>query len=403
MKKFPAFVFACAVFVSFFFGAADTVKAAEQITTIKVYNWGEYISNGDDDSMDVIAEFETRFPQYRVDYQTYATNEEMYAKLASGSTDYDVLIPSDYMIGKLIEENMLAKLDIATNIPNFAKIDDTFKNLEFDPNNEYSIPYTWGTVGIIYNTKKVTAAVDSWEMLWSDRYKDQILMFDNPRDAFGIALKKLGYSQNTTDRGQLDMAKLELINQKAVIQAYVMDEIFPKMTNGEAALAPYYAGDAITMIGDNPDLAFVVPKEGSNTFVDSMVIPKTSKNKQAAEFFINFMLEDEIAKANIEYIGYSTPMSSVRELLDEELKNSSISYPDPAILAKCDTFSNLDEETGAYLQDSWTEVKSSSANNIGGIIMLIFFAVAVTVLLVFLYIKKSQAREKKRPRGARRR
>lgn len=374
---------------------ANEVYAEDAKATIRVYNWGEYISNGDDESLDVIAEFEARFSNIKVDYKTYATNEEMYAKIASGSADYDVLIPSDYMISKMISEDMLAPIDFA-NIPNYSKIDDTFKNLEFDPENKYSIPYTWGTVGIIYNTTKVTDPVDSWDILWNEKYKGQILMFDNPRDAFGISQKKLGYSQNTTDRGELDKVKEDLIAQKSVVQAYVMDDIFPKMTSGEAALAPYYAGDAITMISDNPDLAYAVPNEGTNTFVDSMVIPKTSKNKAAAETFINFMLEDDIAKSNIEYIGYSTPMTNVREQLDEELKNNPISYPDASILAKCDTFINLDDDTNSYMMEAWTDVKSSGENNIGGIILLVVLVLAVVAVLFFMYQKKRKNAPKKR-------
>lgn len=365
---------------------------AKDETVLKVYNWGEYISNGDDDSLDVIAEFEARNPGVKVEYTTYATNEEMYAKIASGSANYDILIPSDYMIARMIEEDMLAKLDYA-NIPNFSKIDSEFQNLAYDPQNEYSVPYTWGTVGIIYNTKKVTDPVDSWDILWDEKYADQILMFNNPRDSYGIAEKKLGFSQNTTDRAELDQCTELLKEQKKVIQAYVMDEIFPKMTNGEAALAPYYAGDAITMIGDNPDLAFAVPQEGTNTFVDAMVVPKTSTQKELAEKFINFMLEPDIAKANIEFIGYSTPMTSVRETLDEELKNSPISYPDKAILEKCDTFTNLDADTNAYMQDGWTDVLSYGDSNIGAIVLLCVVVVAVIALLVFLFIRKKRNSE----------
>lgn len=358
-------------------------------TVLKVYNWGEYISNGDDDSLNVIKEFEKANPGVKVEYTTYATNEEMYAKIASGSADYDILIPSDYMIGKMINEDMLAKLDF-NNIPNYEKIDEEFKNLEFDPKNEYSVPYTWGTVGIVYNTTKVDGVVDSWDILWDTNYTGQILMFNNPRDAYGIAAMKLGYSQNTTDREEIvEMTNL-LKSQKAVIQAYVMDEIFPKMTNGEAAIAPYYAGDALTMIDDNPDLDFAVPKEGTNMFVDSMVIPKTSKNKELAEKFINFMLEDEIAVANIEYIGYSTPMSSIREQLDDEMKNSHISYPDQELLAKCQTFINLDDATATYLQESWTEVLSYGANSVGSIILLCINLSLVAVGIFFLYRKKKR-------------
>lgn len=385
MKKIGLFVM---VFVMAFIAIpAGVVSAADEKTVIKVYNWGEYISNGEDDSLDVIAEFNARNPNITAEYTTFATNEEMYAKIASGSADYDILIPSDYMIGKLIKEDMLAKLDFA-NIPNYAKIDDGFKGLEFDPQNEYSVPYTWGTVGIIYNKTKVSETVDSWEMLWNEKYKGQILMFDNPRDAYGIALKKLGYSQNSTDRKEIDEATALLKEQKDVLQTYVMDEIFPKMTSGEAALAPYYAGDAITMIGDNPDLDFAVPKEGTNRFVDSMVVPATSTHKAEAELFINFMLEDDIAKANIEYIGYSTPMSSVREILEDEVKNSHISYPSDEILAKCDTFSDLDAETATYLQESWTDVKSAGDSGIAGYIILGAAVVIVAVAFFLLYKKK---------------
>lgn len=389
MKKFAAFIVAAIAITTMSFASVpfNTVSAAKEKTVLKIYNWGEYISNGEDDSLDVIAEFEERNQDIDAEYTTFASNEEMYAKIASGSADYDLLIPSDYMIGKLINEDLLAKLDFS-NIPNYSKIDEQYKNLEFDPNNEYSVPYTAGTVGIIFNKTKVTDPVDNWDILWDARYTGQILMFNNPRDSYGIALKKLGYSQNTTDKAQLDEATKLLKDQKSVVQAYVMDEIFPKMTSGEATIAPYYAGDAITMISDNPDLDFVLPQEGSNMFVDSMVVLKTSKNKAAAERFINYMLEDDIAKANIEYIGYSTPMPSVREILDDEVKNSYISYPDEEILKKCDTFVNLDEATNTYLQESWTDVLSSGESGVGGVIMLCIAVVAIGVVMFFLYKKK---------------
>lgn len=382
IKKFGILLFALCLLLDGY-----QVSAAPEEMVLRVYNWGEYISNGDDDSLDVIAEFERRNPGVTVEYTTYATNEEMYAKIVSGSANYDILIPSDYMIGKMIEEDMLAKLDYQ-NIPNFKKIDDEFKNLAFDPNNEYSVPYTWGTVGIVYNKAKVDDPVESWDILWDQKYIGQVLMFNNPRDSYGIAQKKLGLSQNTTDRSELDRCTEALIEQKLVIQSYVMDEIFPKMTNGEAVLAPYYAGDAITMIHDNPDLDFVIPKEGSNKFVDAMVVPKTSKRKELAEKFINYMLEDDIAKANIEYIGYSTPMSSVKELLDEELRNSPISYPDKEILAKCDTFTYLDPDTTTYMQEGWTDVLSSGEDSAGAIVLIILVGISMLALAIFLNIRK---------------
>lgn len=367
----------------------SSVSAAPKTRTLRVFNWGEYISDGSDGSLNVIKEF-TKRTGIQVDYQVFSTNEEMYAKIISGSTDYDVLIPSDYMIGKMINEDLLAKLDFS-NIPNYKYIDDAFKNLEYDPTNEYSVPYTWGTVGIIYNKTMVTDPVDSWDILWDSNYAGQILMFNNPRDSYGIALKKLGYSQNTADRDEIDQATDELKKQKLVVQAYVMDEIFPKMTAGEAALAPYYAGDAVTMISDNPDLDFVVPKEGTNRFVDAMVVPKTSKNKDLAEQFINFMLEEEVALANIEYIGYSTPMRNVKALLDEEVQNS-FSYPDDEVLSRCETFVNLDDETTAYMQDSWTGVLSYGDSSVGDIVFLIMFFLFLIGVVVFFTVKKRRDR-----------
>lgn len=367
----------------------SSVSAAPKTRTLRVFNWGEYISDGSDGSLNVIKEF-TKRTGIQVDYQVFSTNEEMYAKIISGSTDYDVLIPSDYMIGKMINEDLLAKLDFS-NIPNYKYIDDAFKNLEYDPTNEYSVPYTWGTVGIIYNKTMVTDPVDSWDILWDSNYAGQILMFNNPRDSYGIALKKLGYSQNTADRDEIDQATDELKKQKLVVQAYVMDEIFPKMTAGEAALAPYYAGDAVTMISDNPDLDFVVPKEGTNRFVDAMVVPKTSKNKDLAEQFINFMLEEEVALANIEYIGYSTPMRNVKALLDEEVQNS-FSYPDDEVLSRCETFVNLDDETTAYMQDSWTGVLSYGDSSVGDIVFLIVFFLFLIGVVVFFTVKKRRDR-----------
>lgn len=363
------------------------VEAAKSKTVLKVYNWGEYISNGSDDTLDVIAEFERRNPDIDVEYTTYATNEEMYAKIASGSADYDIIIPSDYMIAKMIQEDMLTKLDF-NNIPNFENINKSFRNLEYDPQNEYSVPYTWGTVGIVYNKTKVTGTIDSWSALWDPEYTNNILMFDNSRDSYGIALKYLGYSQNTTNKSELDEATELLKQQKMVVQAYVMDEIFSKMPNGEAALAPYYAGDALTMIEDNPDLEFVVPKEGTNRFVDSMVVLKSSQNKALAEKFINYMLEPDIALANIDFIGYSTPLDNVREMLDDEVKNSHISYPPDEILAKCDTFNNLPEETNVYMQEGWVDVKAYGENNIGALIFLICTLIAILAFVIYLNIKK---------------
>ena len=361
---------------------APEAEAAQ--VTIKVYNWGEYISDGSDGSMDVIAEFEEQYPDIKVSYTTYATNEEMYAKLRSGSASYDVLVPSDYMVSRMIAEGMLEKLDF-DNIPNFADIGESFKNPQYDPENEYSVPYTWGTVGILYNTELVDDPVDSWEILWDPKYTNQILMFNNSRDAFGIAEKLLGYSQNTTDLDEINAAAEKLKAQKPVLQAYVMDEIFDKMSNGEAALAPYYAGDALIIHGDNPDVAFAIPEEGTNLFVDALVVPKGTEHKAEAETFINFLLEPEIGLANIEFIGYSTPLDSVKAMLSDEVLNDGISYPSDEVLANCESFVNLPDEINQYMDELWVDIRASGSSSVWELVFL--FAVILGlggVLIVYL-------------------
>ncbi len=365
---------------------ASAVSAAGDTVYLRVYNWGEYVSNGEDGTLDTIKEFERRFPHIKVDYTTYATNEELYAKLKSGAASYDVIFPSDYMISRMIEEDMLVKLNF-DNIPNFSDVMDSFKNLEYDPTNEYSVPYTWGTVGIVYNTTMVEEAPTSWEALWDPAYTNQILMFNNSRDAFGIALKKLGYSQNTTEKAKLDEAAEELKEQKSVLQAYVMDEIFDKMQSGEAALAPYYAGDALTMIADNPDLAFVIPEEGTNRFVDAMVIPKGVRYQKEAEQFINFMLETDIAMANIEYLGYSTPQQSVYDRLDEEIIHNGVSYPDDTVLDKCDTFINLPDETNDYMKELWVDILASGESSVWELLFLIAVILGLGIATI-VYLRK---------------
>lgn len=327
--------------------------------TINVYNWGEYISDGAEDSLDVNKQF-TKETGIKVNYTTYATNEELYAKLKAGGSDYDVIIPSDYMIGKLANEGMLETLNYE-NIPNYQYIDSKFKGLEYDPEEKYTVPYTWGTVGIFYNKTMVDAADlknVTWDLLWNEKYSGQILMFDNPRDTFAIALKKLGYSMNTTDAGEIEEAYEELIKQKPLVQAYVMDQIFNKMANGEAALAPYYAGDGMIMIEDNPDIGFVVPSEGTNLFVDAMCIPKDAKHKTEAEKYINFLCETEIAIANAEYIGYSTPHTEALNGLDPEIANNPNFYPPENVINKTEVFITLPDATNKKLDDLWVKLKT---------------------------------------------
>ena len=276
MKKLASLAVAFCLCLSLFILAGCGNDGGAAKTTLYVYNWGEYMPDGTDGSRDVIAEFEKKYPDIRVVYDTFTSNEALYSKLKSGGSNYDVIVPSDYMIARLIEEGMIEKLNF-DNIPNAENIMSTFKGQNYDPTDEYSVPYTWGTVGIIYNTTMVEGTPDSWDILWDEKYSNNVLMFNNSRDAFGIAQKLLGYSQNTTDENELRACAQKLKEQKPLVQSYVMDEIFDKMENGEAAAAPYYAGDAITMMEENEDLAYFLPKEGSNIFVDAMCIPTGSK------------------------------------------------------------------------------------------------------------------------------
>ncbi len=373
--------------------AQDDIYSSLQGQNIKlnVYNWGEYISDGSDDSLAINAEFEA-LTGIKVQYSTFASNEELYAKLKSGGSQYDVIIPSDYMISRMIKEDMLEPLDFSM-IPNFAMIMDEFKDPIYDPGNRYSVPYMWGTVGIIYNTSMVTKPVTSWDILWDEDYSGRILMFSNSRDAFGLSLTRLGYSQNTENEAELRAAGDELKRQKPLIQSYVMDEIFDKMQGGEAAIAPYYAGDAITMIDTNPDLAWAVPTEGTNRFVDALCIPKGAPNKQAAELYINFMTETEVAAANCEYIGYSTPHQGAFEVLDAEITGNEIAYPPQEILDKTESFINLSDETNALIDSLWTDLLGANAKSSSWMILvLLALAVAVAVGLP-LYRKAKKNRQ----------
>lgn len=328
-----------------------------QNVSINVYNWGEYISDGGGGSLNVNQAFQD-LTGIRVYYSTFATNEELYSKLRGGGASYDIVIPSDYMIGRMISEDMLEPLNL-NNIPNSEYTGESFLEPLYDPEDRYSVPYTWGTVGIIYNTAMVYDEVNSWDILWDEKYMDQILMFSNPRDAFAIAQERLGYSLNTTDPDELADCLEALKEQKVLVQAYVMDEIFDKMLGGEAALAPYYAGDAITMMEENGDLAFAIPKEGTNIFVDAVCIPKGSKNKEAAEMYINFLCEPAVSAANSEYIGYSTPNTLALELLDEEITENPIAYPPVEVLEKTEYFGELPRETNLLMDEMWTELLSA--------------------------------------------
>lgn len=317
---------------------------------VNVYNWGVYI----DESVFDAFEEQTGI---KVNYDTYESNEAMYGVLKNEGASYDVIIPSDYMISRMIEEDMLEKLDF-NNIPNFSDIDPALESPAYDPTNEYSVPYMWGTVGIIYNTTMVTEEVKSWSLLFDEKYAGQILMFNNSRDAIGIALKYLGYSYNTTDKAQISEAVDLLIQQKDIVQSYVMDEIFEKLGSGEAAVGPYYAGDYLVMAEENPDLAFCLPEEGSNLFVDAMCIPKGADNKANAEAFINFMCSTEAGLANCEEVGYSTPLLSVKAALDPAVSGNPISYPGTAALAACESYKNLPQDILDFYDSEWLRLKN---------------------------------------------
>lgn len=364
-----------------------------QDISINVYNWGEYIPDGSGEGVvNLNAEF-TKLTGIKVNYSTYATNEELYAKLKGGGSTYDIIIPSDYMISRMIKEDMLEPLDMS-NIPNFNNTMEKFHNPEYDTNSRYSVPYTWGTVGIIYDKTAVDEEEITWDLLWNEKYKGRILMFDNPRDAFAIAENMLGYSLNTEDSDELQKAAQKLQEQKKFVQAYVMDEIFDKMGAGEAVIAPYYAGDAVTLMSESDNLGFAVPKSGTNLFIDAVCIPKGCRSKAAAEMYINFLCEGDTAYAVADFIGYSTPNKKAFEMLDDEVKNDGISYPDDDFIEeKTETFRNLSDTANLAMQTLWTDMKSSEEQTPNRVIVPAFMAICVAASLGILtrrYIKKKK-------------
>lgn len=322
---------------------------------VYVYNWGEYI----DPETIFMFEEETGI---KVVYDEYETNEIMYPKVETGASSYDIVCPSDYMIQKMIENDLLAEINF-DNIPNAkANIGEQYfeQSKEFDPENKYSIPYCWGTVGILYNKTMVSEPINSWSVLWDEQYADNILMQDSVRDAFMVALKLNGYSMNSLTETELQTAKESLIAQKPLVQAYVIDQVRDKMIGGEAAIGVIYSGEAIYTQRENPDLEYVIPKEGTNVWIDSWVILKDAPNKENAEAFINFMCREDIALMNFEYITYSTPNDAARELIeDEEIRNSEIAFPTLANYDNLETYQYLGEEGDALYNELWKEVKSN--------------------------------------------
>ncbi|MBQ8762904.1 MAG: spermidine/putrescine ABC transporter substrate-binding protein [Clostridia bacterium] len=346
----------------FAFAAEQSEIDALRGTTLYVYNWGEYISDGVDDSLDVNAAFEEKYG-INVVYETYDNNEVMYSKLKGGGVSYDIVIPSDYMIERMIAEDMLQPVDFS-NIPNYKYIPEKYKNLAHDPDNIYSVPYTVGMVGLIYNTAMVDEAPTSWTSLWDEKYSNSILMFNNPRDAFAIAQSVLGMDYNNESPASWRVAAELLKEQKNVSPAYVNDEVFLKMESGEAALAPYYAGDFLSMQENNPDLAFVYPDEGVNFFVDAACILKGSKNKLAAELYINFLLEPEVALANAEYICYASPHTEVYTNPEYSYYENEILYPADGQF-KTQLFLNLEPEILSLMSTLWDDVKNHVPSGTG--------------------------------------
>lgn len=369
-------------------------QAAEKVT-INVYNWGQYISDGSDGYLDVNRAF-TQATGIEVNYMTFDTNESLYTKLKTGGSTYDIIIPSDYMAGRLIDEGMVQKLDF-DNIPNYQYIGEAYKNTAYDPDNQYSVPYTWGTVGVIYNKKYVDEAdIGSWNLLWNSKYAGKILMFDNNRDAFAIAEASLGYSLNTQDAQELRNCADYLEQQKPLVQQYVMDQIFDKMTREEAWIAPYYAGDYLTMVEDNPDLGFYFPAEGFNMFIDCFMIPTSAEHKAEAEAYINFLLRPDICGENLDYLGYSAPEEAAKEYMDPDTAQSEIAYPPAETLSRSEAFLYLPAETNQLMDSLWLEVKTD-----GGMDSTLQLAIAGGVAGALLLLLAIHSLRKKRRRARR--
>ncbi len=379
---------------------------SESVTTLYVYNWGEYISDGSDGTLDTNKAFEEYYYEKTgkkvvVNYSTFSSNESMYAKIESGSASYDVIIPSDYMIERMVGEDMLAPLDIS-KIPNYQYIDEKFKGdnvyYEDDSDNIYSVPYFYGMIGIIYNTSIVSeedAALESWSLMWNENYTRDILQFNNSRDAFGTALYWLGYDVNEATDEQWMEARDLLIEQKNLVQGYVMDEIFNKMASSSAAIAAYYAGDFLSMYEDNEDLSFYYPKEGTNSYIDAMCIPKTSKNYDLAHEYINFMCEEEIAVANAEYTYYASPLTTVvnNEEYIETMSEVNpmaldILYGEKATSVHSQAYLNLSPEKLVLLNDLWEELKVQNTIGNGIYICCAVIIAAIITLAVIQAINK---------------
>ena len=394
-------------------GATPVAKPGNTVK-LNVYNWGEYISDGSLGTMDVNKEFEKYyFEKYgqrvEVVYSTYPTNEDMYSKLKNGTVVYDIVIPSDYMIEKMIAEGMLLEYNVAEDIENYGNISESFKNPYYDPNNTYSVPYTYGMVGVIYNKDLVDPEdyeKESWDLLWNAKYRGKILQFNNPRDAFATAMYYKGFDINSTNKSDWDLALEILKAQKPLVQGYVNDEIFNKMTTASAAIATYYAGDYITMAAQNESLGFYYPKEGCNYFVDAMCIPKNAAQPELAKEYINFMLTEAPAVANALYIGYASPNEVVKNSSDyademgEEAMNILYGVAPEEINADyinsfgTPCYKSFSPEIQSYTNTLWETLKTENATELWVHITTGVIVTAVLTLAIYTtYIKKKRSRD----------
>ena len=324
---------------------------------VNVYTWGEYMALGQDEGIaNVVEQFEKE-TNIKVNLTTYDTNEELYSKLTQSNDSYDIIVPSDYMIGKMIKEGLLKEINY-DNIPNYQYIDERFKKLPCDPEGKYTVCYTWGVTAIVYDKNKVKNKPTDWDALWDKDLKGQILMFNNSRDAMGIAMQQCGINPANCTKEDVDKAVVKLQEQKPLLKKYVMDQVFNEMEGGQAAIASYYAGDIAMMMEENEDLDYCLPANGSNLFYDAMCIPKSSKNTENAEKFINFMQKPEIAAENCKYLRYGTPNTKAADFLDDDIKNSELTFPPQAYLDKCYIFENLSDDVYSYMQEQFVKVQA---------------------------------------------
>jgi len=373
---------------------------------VNVYNWGEYISPGDDETLDVIAEFERRY-NIKVNYTNFETNEELYNVLVNSNSSYDVIIPSDYMVARLRSEGMLEKIDLG-NIPNYKNIDEKFRISDFDPTGEYSVAYSWGIVALVYNTTMIPEGeITGFKDMWNPKYRNDVLMFNNSRDAMAIAMQvcdpPIDPGSESFTGEDIDRATKKLIELKncGSLKKYVMDQVFTEMEGSQSALAAYYGGDIYTMLDNNEELSYSLPEEGSNLFIDSMCIPTCCQNKENAELFINFMCDPEIAAANADYICYGTPNKAALELMDDDYKESPLCNPPQEYIDKCYTFANIDDQIYSEMQEKFVkacsstaevssiEIKTTSVESKIAVAVILAIVVIATVIVIILDIRRA--------------